>query len=149
MIIANQFHKNRAIELINSWSLKSPMELVAQAYKPDRSKAQNRLSFKWYGEIAKQSKYGIDYTRNKLKFDYGCQVLMQNDKNQAFRDFYNKLIETYEYEQCVNSMAFIQVTSLMNVSEFTEYLRHVETYALNLGYHLSKPDEYKSAMGIK
>ncbi|MFK5948814.1 MAG: hypothetical protein QM500_08620 [Methylococcales bacterium] len=147
MIIANEFHRSKAIELIKSWSLKSPMELVGQIYTPDRSKAQNRLSFKWYSELAKQSGNGIDHERNTLKFKYGCEVLMKNDKNEAFRGFYNKLIETYIYEDCVSSMAFISVTSLMNVSEFTEYLRHIETYALGLGFHLSKPDEYKNAMG--
>jgi len=149
MIIANQYHKNRAIELINSWSLKTPMELIGQIYKPDRTKAQNRLLYKWIAEINKQSGNGIDHERNTLKFRYGCQVLMQNDKNEDFRSFYGKLVETYDYEDCVKSMAFISVSSLMNVSEFTEYLRHIETYALGLGYHLSKPDEYKNAMGIK
>ena len=149
MIIANEFQRAKAIEFVQGLKLKSPYELIGQIYRPDRSKSQNRLLYKWIAEINKQSKNGIDHERNTLKFKYGCQVLMQSDKNQEFIDFYSKLVEMYDYEQCVAAMAFIQVSSLMNVNEFTEYLQHIETYAANLGFYLSKPDEYKKAMGIK
>ncbi len=138
-----------AIEKLKLFKLTRPIEVISRIYKLTRNNAQNRLLYKWYAEIAKQSGNGIDHERNTLKFRYGCLILCRNDKNEHFRGFYEKLIDMYNYEDCVESMVFISVSSLMNVGEFTDYLKQIECYAINHGYHLTKPDEYKKAMGKK
>ncbi len=149
MLICNEAQRAEAIEKLKSFKLKKPIEVISRIYKLTRNNAQNRLLYKWYAEIAKQSGNGIEHERNTLKFRYGCQILCQNDKNEHFRDFYEKLINIYNYEQCVDSMSFISVSSLMNMREFTDYLKQIECYAINHGYYLTKPDEYNQAMGKK
>ncbi len=147
MIISNENDRSLFIQKLNKIDLsKGAWQVDAAIYKPSRSKAQNKLLFKWYGEISKQSGDSLENVRNELKFRLGCQILCQNPKNDDFRAFYESLMSMYTYEQCVSAMAFVGVSSLMNVKEFTEYLRQIEFYSVNQGYVLTHPDEFNEAM---
>ncbi len=149
MLICNESQRQEAIEKLKSFKLTKPVEVISRIYKINRSNAQNKLLYKWIAELAKQSGNGVEHERNTLKFRYGCQILCQDDKNSSFRDFYGKLVDILDYENCVDSMAFISVSSMMNTREFTDYLNQIECYAINQGYHLTQTDDYKQAMGIK
>ena len=116
----------------------------AKKYKKDRSLAQNRLSFKWYSELGKHSGNGSKHERNYCKFTYGCEILARDD--EQFAAFFENLINSYDYEACVDAMDFIQVTSLFNVKQFTEYLECIERYAGENGWILTHPVEYDEAM---
>lgn len=141
--LLNFFRKAWAIDLS-----KRPWELTAQPYKPKRSNAQLRLSFMWYAELAKQSGNGKDHERNFSKWTYGCPILVESDAQ--FSAYYENLINKFDYEQCVASMEYISITSMFNVHQFTEYLKHIELYAAEQGYQLTKPvDKYHLAMGIE
>ncbi len=122
-------------------------EVMGKPYKRNRSSAQNRLSHKWYAELGKHTGHGKEQERNYCKFTYGCPILIENDGTGEFTSFYEKLIDTYDYEQCTSAMGFIQITSLMKVKGFTDYLNMVEQYGIERGIMLSKPDEYGEAMG--
>lgn len=137
------FSKARRVDL-----QKKPWLFTAEPYKPDRSLAQNRLSFKWYSELGKHSGNGKDYERNYCKWHYGCPILVEADDN--FAQFYETLINKYEYEECCAAMEYVQVTSMpkFNMTRFTEYLNHVKLYGQEIGCQLTQPvDIYDLAMG--
>jgi hypothetical protein len=148
MIIRTDSDRNEFIARAVKIDLtKQVWRFEAKPYKPNRSAEQNRLAFMWYAELAKQSGNGKDYERNFCKWTYGCPILVEHDVN-GFSAFYENLINRYDYEQCVASMDFIQVTSMFNVQQMSEYLKHMELYAGEKGYFLTKPvDVYHLAMG--
>lgn len=151
MLIRNESDRQEAHRLIDSWSLTKVMELIGHIYKPDRSKAQNSLSHKWYAERAKQTENGVDYERFHCKLTYGVPILLSSQlkKSQVFRDVWDSTLKHFEYEQRFQAMAVVSVTSLMSVSEFKEYLDIVNMESSIQGLVLSQPDEYKLAMGEK
>ena len=146
MLITTEADKQNVIVRIQAFTLKKPMVVTAEEYKPNRSLAQNKLAFKWYSEIAKQSGEGIDDERNKYKWKYGCEIL--SESSSTFSEFYGNLVARYTYEENLKAMEFVQVTSLMKVSEFALYLKRVEQSAIERGFVLSHPsDLYYQAIG--
>ena len=115
-----------------------------------RRDKQNRLSFMWYSERGEQSGHGKEYERNYCKYTYGCPVLLADDSgnNDQFIELYTHLINTLNYEQLIDAMEFIEVTSLMSVKQFAEYLTDVERDAAQQGWQLTHPDDiyYQSLM---
>lgn len=140
MIIRNNadreafFSKARMIDLT-----RKPWIFTAELYKPDRSNAQNRLSFMWYAELGKHSGSGKDFERNYCKFHYACPILVEVD--DEFSKFYTKLVERYDYEECCAAMEFLQVTSRkkFKMPLFAEYLNHIKLYGAEIGCQLTQP----------
>lgn len=120
----------------------------AEPFKQKRSQAQNKLLNVWYTEIGKAKGNGFDFERNYYKFQFGCNILARDD--QDFNEFHVGLMSAYTFEQCCEAMKYIQVSSLMNTKQFTEYLEMIDQDAIKRGIYLSKPDDcYWQAMGIK
>lgn len=133
--------KARAVDLS-----KHPWEFTASPWKPNRSLAQNRLSFMWYKQISDQCGEGEDEVRRTFKFVFGCPILVERDRE--FAEFYADLKAKFDYEQCVHSMEFVDVTKLFKVKEFARYLTRIEQFAAERGYQLTHPaDLYLEAMG--
>lgn len=148
MLIKTESDRQEFIKKAQKVDISKPWIFSAEPYKPKRSVNQNSLLYKWLAEIGKQSGNGAEYERNFCKFTYGCMILVAD--SSEFAAFYSNLVDNLDYEQAIESMAFISLTSLFNVKQFTQYLNHIETYAAKQGYHLTKPDDlYNSAMGIK
>lgn len=108
-----------------------------------RRDKQNRLSFMWYAELAKQSGNGKEHERNYCKYTFGCTILMADDTgdNDHFIELFSHLINTLTYEQLINAMEFIEVTSLMSVQQFAEYLTDIDRYAVKQGWQLTHPSD--------
>ncbi len=148
MKISTETDRQRVIFKIQGINLKQPWVVSAEPYKKDRSLAQNRLSFMWYSELGKHSGNGKEYERNYCKFTYGCEIVIEYEEGNTFNAFYEKLINNYTYEECLEAMEFIQVSSLMKVKAFYDYLTQIERYATEHGWRLTHPDDiYYEAMG--
>lgn len=151
MIVRTEHQRKEVIAKIKRINLdKRPWEITAKPYQPVRSDEQNNLSHMWYAEIARQSGQTPIQVKNYCKFVYGCPLLCEIDPD--FGKFYEKLIERYTYEECVAAMEFVDVTSrkTMTVKVMTEYLKHIELYAVEGGYNITKPvDKYHLAMGLE
>ena len=116
-----------------------------------RRDKQNRLSFMWYSERGEQSGHGKEFERNYCKYTYGTAILLADDSgdNDHFIELFSHLINTLTYEQLVDAMEFIEVTSLMSVKQFAEYLTDVERDAAQQGCQLTNPlYEYDISMGL-
>ena len=117
----------------------------------DRTTEQNALSHKWYGEIAYQTGEDREDVRARCKLECGVPIL-RRDKPK-FRDVYNRTLLRCSYEEKVDFIRYteMQVTSLMNVGQMSEYLDAVFKRQASFGIALTIPpdrfayDERKAA----
>ncbi len=151
MIITNNTDRNTVIAKILTIDLvKQPWKVDAEPYKPDRSVAQNKLSFRYYRLLGKSTGHGEQYERNYCKYTFGCPILLADDKDGLFTSFYDSLLSSFEYEKIIDAMAFIEVTRLFNKSQFQDYLLAIEQYAAKNHYPLITDDDMRNeAMVIK
>lgn len=107
----------------------------------DRSAEQNRLSHKWYTEIAEQTGEDVQEVRARCKLELGVPIL--RDGVEAFRKTYDKLIRPLDY---TDKLALIRdtdmpVTRLMNVGQMTQYMDLVFQRHAEFGIALTIPPD--------
>lgn len=109
----------------------------------DRSAEQNRLSHKWYKEIADQSGEDVEDVRARCKLEIGVPIL--REASEPFRKTYDRLIRPLAYE---DKLALIRdtdmpVTRLMKVAQMTSYMDLVFKRHAEFGIALTiPPDKY-------
>jgi len=153
-VITKESERQNVIRRIQAINLSKPWVIAGEPEKKDRSSAQNRLSFLWYKQISEQSREDSTAdVRNYCKFTFGCNLVIEQEHekgNSEFTEFYETLINMMNYEQCIDAMEFIQVTSILKVKPFKNYLEQIEMYAAQKDCHLTHPsDLYWLAMGVK
>lgn len=124
------------------------VDVIIKNHESDRTLAQNRLAFKWYAEMGKQSGAGKEYERNYCKWHLGFPILLAREDVEEEIVYMHQILSDVLYEKRMEAMELVEVTRLFRVDEFTEYLRSMERHATDAGWYLSKPeDEYNEAMG--
>ena len=88
----------------------------------DRSAEQNRLSHKWYAEIAEQTGEAVEDVRARCKLEIGVPIL--RDGSEPFRKTYDRLIRPLDYADKLALIrdADVPITRLMNVRQMTAYM---------------------------
>lgn len=117
----------------------NPITLMVSMDDQSRSQKQNRLAFMWYKLRAMMTGHGIHYERHYCKLTYGVPILFLADKD--FSLFCQKTLFCLTYEQKLDSMEFIPVTSLMGMKQFAEYLNEIDQQSAAEGIVLPKPEE--------
>jgi hypothetical protein len=107
----------------------------------DRSSEQNRLSQKWYSEIAEQTGEGRDDVRARCKLEIGVPIM--REASDKFRATYDRLIRPLDY---ADKLALIRdtdmpVTRLMNVGQMTEFMDAVFQRHAEFGIALTVPED--------
>ena len=100
-------------------------EVIVQPFKDNRSKAQNRLYWKWIPYLADH----CGYTNNQMHRTLKAQFL-------GFDEDVVAGVATKE----------IKSSKKLKVKPFTNYLREIESLAIEYGVSLPHPDDYKYAM---
>lgn len=109
----------------------------------DRSTEQNRLSQKWYAEIADQTGESREDVRARCKLEVGIPIM--REASEKFRAVYDQNIRPLDYDR---KLAVIRdmdmpVTRLMNVSQMTAYMDEVFRRHAEVGIALTiPPDKY-------
>lgn len=109
----------------------------------NRSNEQNRLSHKWYGQIAEQTGEPVDDVRSRCKLEIGVPIL--RNEVERFRTTYDANLLSLPYE---NKLAIIRdmdipVTRLMNVDQMSRYMDEVFRRHAEAGIELTvPPDRY-------
>ena len=101
-----------------------------------RTNPQNDLLWKWNEEIARHrgDMTAMEVHReNKLLI--GCPICMRND---AFKAFVGKLSHL-TYEEKLEAMDFVPVTSRMTVKEMSEYMDAVHAKFTAKGVRMTDP----------
>lgn len=101
----------------------------------DRSAEQNRLSQKWYSEIAEQTGEGRDDVRARCKLEIGVPIM--REASDKFRATYDRLIRPLDYADKLD----MPVTRLMNVGQMTEFMDAVFQRHAEFGIALTVPPD--------
>lgn len=107
----------------------------------DRSSEQNRLSQKWYAEIADQTGEDREDVRARCKLEIGVPIM--REASDKFRATYDASIRSLPYDR---KLAIIRdmdvpVTRLMNVTQMTEYMDLVFQRHAEFGIALTVPPD--------
>lgn len=107
----------------------------------DRSSEQNRLSHKWYKEIADQTGEAVEEVRARCKLEIGVPIM--RDASDKFRATYDRLIRPLDYNDKLDLIrdTDMPVTRLMNVSQMTEYMDLVFQRHAEFGIELTVPPD--------
>jgi hypothetical protein len=129
-IIKNGEDKLRVAEYIKWINLDKPVSVEFKPYKPNRSKAQNRLMWKWIQIMGDDLGYEKDDLHAVLTV---------------------KFLGTVDIEAMGEKISQPVSTSKLNVKEFSVYLGRIEVFSHGeLGILLPTGDDlYYEAMGIK
>ena len=109
-----------------------------------RSTAQNRLIYKSYQRIGK-TLYGGDesHSRNECKLRIGCRILYRD--SQDFAQVFDNVIRPLSHENKLAAMLLISVSSIMTITQATEYIKTIFTEYGQRGVYfldLDGADEY-------
>jgi hypothetical protein len=107
----------------------------------DRSLDQNALSHSWYEQIARElPDYDALSAKCECKLLHGVPILRAED--EEFRQFYDNCIrKSYTYEQKIQAMKYLPVTSEMTTKQLSKYLEAVQAHFLKLNVILEFPKE--------
>jgi len=105
----------------------------------DRTRDQNALQWLWATEAAQQlGDRTAAEMQGEWKLRHGVPILRED--SAAFRETYDRTIKPLPYEQKLEAMRFIDVTSIMKVRQMVRYLDTVQRECLENGLRLTDPD---------
>lgn len=106
----------------------------------DRSAQQNKLMWKWAGEVEEQlQQETADEVQRRWKLDHGIPILCE--ASEQYRSFCRLTLKRLTYEQRKEAMRFVPVTSEMNVKQMVRFLDAVERECLEQGVVLTQPEQ--------
>jgi hypothetical protein len=105
----------------------------------DRTRDQNALQFLWATEAAHQlGDRSVDEIRHEWKLRHGVPILREDSAD--FREIYDRVLKPLPYEQKIQAMRFIPVTSEMKVRQMVRFLDAVSRECAEQGIRLTEPD---------
>jgi hypothetical protein len=105
----------------------------------DRTRDQNALQWMWATEAAQQlGDRTADEMQRDWKLRHGVPILRED--SAEFRAIYDKAIRPLPYEQKLEAMRFIPVSSEMKVRQMVRYLDTIERECVENGIRLTAPD---------
>lgn len=107
----------------------------------DRSAEQNRLSQKWYAEIAEQTGEDREDVRARCKLEIGVPIM--REASEKFRATYDRIVRPLDY---ADKLALIRdtdmpVTRLMGVGDMSRYMDAVFQRHAEFGIALTVPPD--------
>lgn len=134
--IRNEHQRRALLEDIEA----APLPFRAEVNEgDDRSLEQNRLAFKWYGEIAKQRHMSPDEAHRRCKLRYGVPILCRDSED--FCGTYERVLAPLPDPLRLEAMDLIEVTRLFTVAQMSEFLDTVYREQAMAGVRLTDPGE--------
>lgn len=105
----------------------------------DRSLDQNAISHCWYEQLARENKENDALGWKAFcKLHFGVAILRHGDSE--FKAFYDASLKLLTYEQKLESMKFVPVTSLMTKEMLSKYLEAMQSHFIEQGIMLKFPE---------
>lgn len=105
----------------------------------DRSGQQNALQWLWATEASRQlGDRTAEELQREWKLRHGVPILREDSRE--FRESYRLTIKPLTYEQKLEAMRFIDITSLFKVRQMVRYLDAVGQECAEQGVTLTEPD---------
>ena len=124
-----------------------PLRVAIDQKQNDRSAAQNRLYWKWLGEIEKKNGTHKDQLHFEFKKKFLIYIYRRDD--QQFAEMCHaiakvKQSEPDEYKAIGEQVIRLCSTTKATVKQMTEYLNYVHDFAVTqLHVYLTVPDDLK------
>lgn len=107
-----------------------------------RTLPQNDITHVWYGQLARELREDDELGwKCYCKLHHGVPILRAEDGE--FRAMYDAAIKGLEYEQKLQVMRFMPVTSLMSRKQLSKYAEAVQEDFARRGVDLRFPEEAK------
>lgn len=124
-IVKDSYSKGQAAAAVSNIDViaGNPVYVKIETKKEKTSNAQQRLAFKWYGEISEQGKeYTIGGIRARCKHRYALPILLA--ENSGFAEAWKIVEASCDYEQAVDFIERTQLpmTSILGVNKMKKYL---------------------------
>ncbi len=127
-----------------------PLVVEIKPESKDRSKAQNRIYWKWLHEIHRKTGNDEDQLHFEFKKKFLIGILKRDDKDYAdmcLAISALKQSESEQYRAIADGVIRETSTTRMNTAQFTTYLQLIEAFALKeFGLVLPVPDDLKYVM---
>lgn len=138
-IIRGEIEQRNMLEHIGQMRLCNNIpEITIEEYDPTRSLDQNALINSLYPEIARQKEdERVLDVRRRLKLTRGVPILRA--ENEAFRRFYNSGLLALSYEQKLEAMDFVPVTSIMTKKQGAQFIDAVLDECQSQGIKIELP----------
>jgi hypothetical protein len=135
------FLRNRhELNAFNEWveqNWKNSKYPTFQVMKADRSSSQNAMLHGLYGDIARQAEdLSVIDVKCMCKLHYGVPILRAADAEWS--EWYDQSIKKMDYEDKLRLMTYMDVTSLFNKEQATEYIDTIIKEYTSKGYALAK-----------
>lgn len=135
-IIDNERGRAEFVQLLGKLKLPFTVEWVQGR---DRTKDQNALQWLWATEAARDlGDRQADELQRDWKLRHGVPIL--REESAQFRETYDSMIKPLTYEQKVEAMRIVDVTSIMTVRQMVRFLDAVQRECLEQGIRLTDPD---------
>jgi hypothetical protein len=123
--------------------LSKPKRISISDWKKKRSISANNQQHLWYAQIDKQSNNIDGYTKRFCKYTFGLPLLLNSEKHA---DFYETLLDALRfysrtYEERIELMEGIEVTSKFNTSESKQYMEQMIFYFNDAGIPIKFKDD--------
>lgn len=106
----------------------------------NRSLEQNRVQWMWANETAEQlGDRDVDEVRRDWKLRHGVPILRA--ASETFRDTYDDILMPLSYEQKMEMMHFMPITSEMKVPQMVSYLDAIQRECAGMGIELTQPSD--------
>lgn len=129
---------------ISEYDWKKPLTLQYKPFSKKRSLDQNALKSVWYREAALMIPSDEETEERFCKLHFGVPILRA--ENEKFRKLYDKVMgrgfTILTYEEKLEAMDILPVTSLMQTDQMTDYLNRMQVhYAKQYGIALVSTNE--------
>jgi hypothetical protein len=105
-----------------------------------RSLPQNKLQWRWAQETAEQrGDVTADEVQREWKALIGCPLVAAED--ESFAKVWSRAEAVMTWEERVEWMRFLPITSLMTVTQLKTYLDEVYRYNVERGIELTRPED--------
>lgn len=105
-----------------------------------RSIDQNSIGHAWYAQVERELREDDSLgVKCFCKLNFGVPILRAED--EEFRAFYDRSIKGLTYEQKIEAMKYLPVTSLMTKAQKSKYLETMQKHYAKRGVRLEFPEE--------
>ena len=139
MVLRNPDHVTALSARLSARKLPMTVTWVAGA---SRTGMQNRLIHRWFQDVANQTgDHSSVEVKRYCKLHFGVPILRIED--DAFRAFYDARIIAATYEEKLDAMDFLPVTSRMTIKQLTSLMDAMQRHYLPQGIRLTDPEALK------
>ena len=127
-----------------------PLRVVIDQKQEDRSKAQNRLYWKWLSQWSKHQGTDKDSEHLYFKKHFLARIYYRDDVGQ-YRETFDavKVLKDQKhpvYQYVADGLNELITTTDASVEQFTEYLNDIHAFCNKHGCWLNTPDDLMFAM---